>query len=181
MPVIWTRDNIGTATTDQKKEMDWVYATLYFRNQDIAAKYKADATSTYLEMFDRYVWAMDNRPDTAGSPPTPAFAMIVTGDITGWSATDLSPTERVCETKQYKPAPHPVLGTGKIGKRLSRNSRFWVCEQGDTTPGDEEMYLVTKDTPPLSAVFVKRASPIQSSGAGTGNVQVLGVWEIVES
>lgn len=171
----WTRENIGSATQMQQKEMDWVYATLFFRNEDDAAGYKREKTASYLELFDRYSWAMDNRPGTAGTPPTPAFAMVVTGDVSGWSELTQSTTERVCETKVYKPQAKPEPGRGKIGKRYSPRSKFFVSLPGDTTENGEEIPGTSEDG--VFGIFLK-IGQLQSSGATVKGAPVVGVFEL---
>lgn len=157
MPVKWTRENIGTATAMQQKEMDWVYATQFFRNEDKAAGFKREETTNYLELFDRYAWSMDNRPGTAGPPPTPAYAMIVTGDVSGWSELAQSPTERVCPTKVYAPTPKAVPGEGKIGARMyPDDDEFFYILPGDTTPNFKKIPGTSADG--VFGVFQKHAN-----------------------
>lgn len=170
----WTRENIGTATDEQKRQMDWVYATLYFRNEDEVAGYKREKTAAYNELFSRYSWAMDNRPDTAGAPPLPAFAMEIQGDITGWSELVQSKTVRVCETKVYKPQPKPEPGQGKIGVQAFPGSDWFTCLPGDTTSHGVTLVGVSQDG--IAGLFQKVASPIQSSSATSGG-QILGWWQ----
>lgn len=169
----WTRDNISGATADEKTGMDWVYAGQFFRNQDKAAQFKREETANYLELFDRYAWSMDNRPGTAGSPPAPAYAQIVTGDITGWSELAQSPTERVCETKVYKPTPKPEPGEGKIGKRMFEgDDEFFNILPGDITPNFKKIPGTSADG--VFGVFQKHAN-IQG-GPGQQANEIPGVF-----
>lgn len=171
----WTRATLPTATIAQQRDMDFTYASQFFKNEDDAAAFKAKKTADYLESFDRYAWSMDNRPGTAGPPPVPAYAMIVTGDASSWSELVQSPTERVCATKTYTPTPKPVPGRGKIGKRYSPRSNFFVCLPGDTTESGEEVPGTSEDG--VFGVFLK-IGQLQGSGATVKGAPVVGVWEL---
>lgn len=163
---MWTRATLPTATIAQQRDMDFTYASQFFKNEDDAAAFKVKKTADYLESFDRYAWSMDNRPGTAGPPPVPAFAMIVTGDVSGWSELAQSPTERVCPTKTYSPASKPVLGEGLIGPRYyPDDDEFFFALPGDTTPNFKK--IVGRSADGVFGVFQKHAD-IQGSPSNTG-------------
>lgn len=138
--MVWTRENLGSASIYDKTQIDWVLASARFSDEDRAAGYNGESIKDYLNRFDQYKKAKDERPDlNSPTPPIPAFAWIVQVSPSGWSELILS-AEPVCPTLIYNPPNHPDLTEGKIGIRLyPGNDEFFYCLPGDITPNRKKL------------------------------------------
>lgn len=175
----WNAGNLWTATPFQQTQMDWVYASTLV---SVTARVKNDnlnRIAQYDNQWAQFAAAMDQHPELADKQvaPVPPFAMVVVIDSNGW-ATEEQSKELVCPARVYTPPSRPSLEEAKIGGRVFEN--YFLALPGDITMNGVRVVGTSTDKVPVSGIFIKRAfAGAQSSGAGTGKVQIPGFFELV--
>src|SRR6267142_4119396 len=116
--MIWTRENLGSATSYQQTQPDWVYASARISYEDRSIGYNINGVKDYLNSFQQYANAMNERPDLAATfkPPVPPFKYVVKDNNDGWPMLVQS-DELVVQPMIYTPPSQPVLAEGLIGSR----------------------------------------------------------------